>query len=282
MMNGEELREALRTEMATITPPPPLNTAAALGAGRRALIRRRTALACAGSAAVVLAVTGVAAVSVPDAGGFSPAGPNPQAIPHPTGKGTAEPWPTGPDGRPQEDRTARAGSRYDQGVRLLDEMVSVVPAGYVAPENPANQPADQMPMRDHQAQFEDKVNGVDVWSYTSWAAVAHGERMGRLLVEVHTAGGQLPTEPCALARQFWGMQGDCQVVTVGTAKVGVVIRPTDDRRFDQWAAYRHPDGVVTFVAQAAQLDADRPALTKLPFSVPQLASLAVDERFHLR
>lgn len=281
-MNGEELREALRTEMAAITPPPPLSTAAALGAGRRARIRRRTAWACAGSAAVVLAVAGVAAIGTPGAGGFSPAGAGPQAIPQPSSKGTAQPRPTGPDGRPQEDRTARAGSRYDQGVRLLDEVVSVVPAGYVAPENPANQPADQMPMRDHQAQFEDKVNGVDVWSYSSWAALTQGERMGRLLVEVHTAGSQLPAEPCALARQFWGMQGECQVVTVGAAQVGVVVRPVDDHRFDQWAAYRHPDGVVTFVAQAAQLDADRPELAKLPFSVPQLAALAVDERFHLQ
>ena len=280
-MNGEELREALRTEMAGITPPPPLSTAAALGAGRRARNRRRTAWACAGSAAAVLAVAGVAAIGTPGVGGLSPAGAGPQAIPQPSAK-TAQPWPTGPGGRPQEDRTARAGSRYDQGVRLLDEIVSVVPAGYAAPENPANQPADQPAMREHQAQFEDKVNGVDVWSYMSSAALAQGERMGRLLIEVHTAGNQLPAQPCALARQFWGMQGECQVQTVGAAQVGVVVRPADDHRFDQWAAYRHPDGVVTFVAQAGQLDTSRPGLAKLPFSVPQLAALAVDERFHLQ
>lgn len=230
---------------------------------------------------MVLAVTGVAAVGIPGAGGVSPVGAGPQAIPQPSTK-PSQPWPTGPDGHPQEDRTARAGSRYDQGVRLLDEIVSVVPAGYVAPENPPNQPADQTPLREHQAQFEDKVNGVDVWSYMSSAVLTQGERMGRMLVEVHTAGNQLPAEPCALARQFWGMQGECQVVTVGAAQVGVVVRPVDDHRFDQWAAYRHPDGVVTFVAQAAQFDADRPELAKLPFSVPQLAALAVDERFHLQ
>ncbi|MCW3814396.1 hypothetical protein ONA91_07985 [Micromonospora sp. DR5-3] len=281
-MNGEELRDALRSEMTAVTPPPPLSTAAALGAARRARIRRRTTWACGGSAAVVLAIAAVTAIGTPGAGGFRPAGPAPQAIPHPSAKDTAEPWPTGPDGRPQEDRTARAGSRYDQGARLLDEIVSVVPAGYVAPDNPANQPADQMPLRAHQAQFEDKVNGVDVWSYMSWAAVAQKERIGRLLVEVHSAGNQLPAEPCALAREFWGMQGDCQVVTVGAARVGVVVRPASDDRLDQWAAYRHPDGVVTYVAQGARLDGDRPGLATLPFSVPQLAALAVDDRFHLQ
>ncbi|PZF83095.1 hypothetical protein [Micromonospora deserti] len=281
-MNGEELREALRSEMAATIPPPRLSTAAVLGAARRARVRRRAVLACAGSAAAVLAVTGVAAVGIPGAGGFSPAGPGPQTIPHPSAKDTATPWPTGPDGHPQGDRTARAGSRYDQAIRLLDEIVSVVPAGYTAPENPANQPADQMPLRAHQAQFEDKVNGADVWSYMSSAAVAQGERMGRLLVEVHTAGSQLPDEPCALARQFWGMQGECQVMTVGAAQVGVVVRPADDDRFDQWAAFRHPDGVVTFVAQGAKLGDGRPELRTLPFSTQQLAALAVDERFHLR
>ncbi|WP_406042405.1 hypothetical protein OG799_01780 [Micromonospora sp. NBC_00898] len=281
-MNGEELREALRTEMAATTPRPPLSAAAALGAARRARIRRRTAWACAGSAAVVLAVAGVAGIGTPGAGGFSPAGPGPQAIPHPSAKDTARPWPTGPDGRPQEDRTARAGARYDQGVRLLDEIVSAVPPGYVAPENPANQPADQLPLRTHQAQFEDRVDGVDVWSYLSSVALAQGERMGRLLVEVHAAGSQLPAEPCALARQFWGMQGECQLMTVGAAQVGVVVRPAGDDRFDQWAAYRHPDGVVVFVAQGAKLGDGRPGLTTMPFSVRQLAALAVDERFHLQ
>ena len=62
----------------------------------------------------------------------------------------------------------------------------------------------------------------------------------------------------------------------------MVVRPAGDDRFDQWAAYRHPDGVVVFVAQGASLDDERPGLTTLPFSVRQLAALAVNERFHLR
>ncbi|WP_088977567.1 hypothetical protein [Micromonospora coxensis] len=46
-------------------------------------------------------------------------------------------------------------------------------------------------------------------------------------------------------------------------------------------AYRHPDGVVVYVAQARKLGTG-PALTALPFSVAQLAALTGDERFHLR
>ncbi|MET8350238.1 MULTISPECIES: hypothetical protein [unclassified Micromonospora] len=280
-MNGEDLRDALRSEMADATPPPPLSTAAALGAGRRAFRRRRAVQVCAGSAAVVLAAAGFAAVATPGGEVYQPAGGVP-AVPAPSATDTKEAWPTGPDGRPQEDRTARAGSKYDEGVRLLAEVVSVVPAGYTAPEDPANQPVEQRTLRTQQAQFEDKVNGVDLWSYMASVAVAKGNGTGRVIVEVHDAGNQLPTEPCALARRFWGMQGECQVETVGAAQVGVVTRPTGDDRLDQWSAYRHPDGVVVYVAQGAQLDESQPELKALPFSVPQLAALAVDERFHLK
>ncbi|MFU8849379.1 hypothetical protein ACNAW0_00045 [Micromonospora sp. SL1-18] len=299
-MNGEDLREALRHEMAAVVPPPPLDTATALGTARRARARRRTGWACAGSAAMVLAIAGVAAVGTAGAGNpgtgtagsgdLSPAAsapepipdPSPTPTPSPSNEGTAEPWPPGPDGRPQEDRTARAGSRYDQGVRLLDELIAVVPTGYVVPENPANQTVDEDPPRSNQAEFDEKVNGVDVWRYTSLATVAEGDRTGRVAVEVYTRGNRLPTEPCALTQEFWGMQGQCQVVTVGNTKVGVVVRPTIDPRFEQWSAYRHPDGAVTFVAQSRSFGSPKHGLKELPFTVPQLAALAMDERFHLR
>ncbi|MFE9919970.1 hypothetical protein ACFYPG_32915 [Micromonospora sp. NPDC005553] len=276
-MNEQELREGLRSEMAETTPPPPLSTTAALGAARRTHFRRRALLASLGSAAVVLAVTGFAAVATPDGHIYQPAGQGPLAS-----QDTKEPWPTGPDGQPQEDRTARAGSKYDQGVHLLTEAVSVIPSGYSTPDDPPGQSAEERTLRTHQAQFEDKVDGVDVWSYSSSVAVAQGEGTGRVIVEVHAAGNPLPTEPCDLAQKFWGMKGECQVETVGPVRVGVVVRPSSDDRLDQWSAYRHPDGVVVFVAQAARLDESRPGLTKLPFSVPQLAALAADERFHLK
>ncbi|WP_433263546.1 hypothetical protein ACQPWR_26520 [Micromonospora vinacea] len=274
-MNEQELREGLRSEMAGMTPPPPLSTTAALGAARRTHFRRRAVWASFGSAVVVLAVAGFAAVATPDGHVYQPAGQGPLAPPD-----TKEPWPTGPDGQPQEDRTARAGSKYEQGIHLLAKAVSIVPAGFTAPEDPPGR--SDPTLRTHQAQFEAEVNGVDVWSYLSSVAVAKGKGTGRVIVEVYDAPNPLPTEPCELAQKFWGMRGECRVETVGAARVGVVVRPSDDDRLDQWSAYRHPDGSVVFVAQGVRLDESRPALTKLPFSVPQLAALAVDERFHLK
>ncbi|MEU8424629.1 hypothetical protein AB0C15_27535 [Micromonospora sp. NPDC048835] len=277
-MNEEDLRAGLRSEMAATTPPPPLSTQAALGRARRTQVRRRAVLASLGTAAVVLAVTGFAVVATPDDPVYQPAG---QGLLAPdASEETKEAWPTGPDGQPQEDRTARAGSRYDQGVHLLTETVSIVPAGFTAPQDP---PGTIDPMlRTQQAQFENRVNGVDVWSYLTSVAVAQGKGTGRVVVEVHAAGNPLPAEPCDLAQKFWGMGGQCQVETVGATRVGVVVRADDDDRLDQWSAYRHPDGVVVFVAQSVRLDEGFQALTKLPFSVPQLAALAVDERFHLK
>ncbi|MGC5032847.1 hypothetical protein [Micromonospora sp. DT229] len=273
MMDGQQLREALRDEMTSLTSPPPLGTQAMLGTARRARTRRRTFQACVGSAAAVVAVAFFGTFASPGVGGgWSPAAP---LIGGPSsGDDTASPWPTGPDGLPQEDRTARAGTRYDRGAELLDQLRTVVPAGYTVPTSP------EAPS--HQAQYDQTVNGVDVWNYTSSMPLAKGDWSGHILVEVHTAGNQLATEPCALARQFWGMQGDCEPVTVAAAQVGVVVGPGGEDRFDQWAAYRHPDGVVVFVAQAMNRGSNQQGGTELPFSESQLAALAVDKRFHLQ
>ena len=78
------------------------------------------------------------------------------------------------------------------------------------------------------------------------------------------------------------MTGDCKVVTVGKAKVGVM--NGDEDRIDQWAAYRHPDGIVVFVAQsraATNGEAALKPLKDLPLSESELAALATDDRFHL-
>ena len=58
----------------------------------------------------------------------------------------------------------------------------------------------------------------------------------------------------------------------------------DDNRIDQWAAYRYPDGTVVYVAQsrsAVNGDSNLQPLTTLPLTVPQLAALAVNPKFHL-
>jgi hypothetical protein len=235
----------------------------------------------AGLTAVLVAATSVAA-SV----GLHPAGRpmNPAAIPStiPKPADTKPTWPLDGNGQPQEDATARSGVRYQQGVKLPKEVTHAVPAGWTKPTGKTD---SGIPLQDHQAQVEGDNSG-DTWSYLASAAVSKGGRTGRLLAKVHTPGNGLPAnDPCALARTFWGLRGDCQVVTVGTAKVGVVVKPpADDDRIDQWAAYRYPDGTVVYVAQsrnATDDDSDLKPLTGLPLTVPQLAALATDAKFHL-
>jgi hypothetical protein len=281
-MTEDEMRETFRSTMAATVPPPPMNSVRALTDARRARLRRRTVWACAGSAVVVAIMVG--GVAINNGPTMWSIGTPPLA--HPAGPRTTtetfQEWPTGPDGNPQQDRTARAGARYDQGVHLLDAVLAALPAGYHAPEATGDNSAGTLPTRYQQAQFEASVNGTEVWSYQASVAVTDGVGTGHLTVEVHTANNSLPTEPCALVAQFWGMGGVCQVVTVGTVQIGVAVQPTADHRFDQWAAYRYPDGVVVFVAQGRTFDASRPSLTSLPYTVTQLAALATNSAFHLQ
>ena len=82
-MNEDTLREALRTTMTSTPEPPPMESAAALRAGRRA-VHRRTALA--GAAGVLVAVTAIGVgVWLPRGGDGTPmtAAGQPSAIPSP-------------------------------------------------------------------------------------------------------------------------------------------------------------------------------------------------------
>ena len=277
-MNEHDLRDALHRTMTTTTVPPPMESAPVLAAGRRVMRRR---MAAGGAAVSVLAVTAVALVAGPllsgpggDGGGVPAAGP-PSAAPARTPAPSDKPA-DGSRGVPGDDNTADAGPRYEQGRKLQAELLSVVPEGWTAPTGST---VDGIPLRDHQAAKEGPA-----WSYLASVAVASGGGTGRLLAEVHTAGNGLPDEPCALARAFWGMGGECRVVTAAGRKVGVVEQPGDDRRLDRWAAYRHPDGIVVYVAQSrrdANGDGGRAPLAELPLTTGELAALAADGRFHL-
>ncbi len=280
-MTEQMLRDVLRDSMAASTPPPPMSSATMVRVARRARARRRVLWVGAGSGALAATIA-VTATALPapqtrpvTVHPGSSASVHVASPPPPTPAGTAQPFPTGPDGRPQQDRTATAGTRYEQGVQLLDALTKAVPAGYAVPDQPGR--------RFHEAQFADRVNGVEVWDYLARAAVTRGGGTGQVVAEVHGAGNEMTGDPCTLTLRFWGMTGECTVVTVGSLKVGVVTQVTgSDRRLDQWAGYRHPDGTVVFIAQSRRFDENAPALAALPFPVPQLAALAVDERFHLR
>jgi hypothetical protein len=256
-------------------------SAAALAAGHRA-VRRRAAWAGAGLTAVLVVATSVAvAVGLQPQNRPMNAGASARVTRTPSPDDTKPSWPLDGNGQPQEDATARSGVRYEQGVKLLSQVTRSVPAGWTLPKG---QTDSGIPLRDHQAEVEGDNSG-DTWSYLASAAVAKGGRTGRLLAEVHTPGNGLPAnDPCALAKTFWNMGGDCQVVTAGSAKVGVVATSHDDW-IDQWAAYRYSDGTVVYVAQshtAANDHSSLKPLTKLPLTVPQLAALAADPKFHLR
>lgn len=285
-MNENDLREAMHTTMTAMRTPPPMDSATAVRAGRRAVHRRTAwtgATATGGLVVAVLAagplIAGIGSDGSPDAPGPAQAGgpPAPTASAPPPIPDPKPSWPIDGDGRPQQDATARSGERYEKGRKLLDEVLAAVPEGYTKPTGEA---ADGVPLRSHQAAVES--NGS--WGYLASAAVSDGKGTGRLLAEVHTAGNGLPSDPCKLAATFWGLGGTCKVVTVGDARVGVATPKDPDERIGQWAAYRHPDGIVVFVAQsrtATNMEPGLKPLEKLPLKQNELAALAVDRRFHL-
>jgi len=282
-MSEETFREALRAVTAASPPPPPMSSSVALAHARRARLRRWGGWLAAGSALTVAIAAVGTAVITGAIGPGSAQGLVPGALPSSiaTGPGgdtdTQEPWPTGPDGQPQQDRTATGGPRFDQGVALLDATLAAVPDGFTVPTGSS---PGGIPHRWHQAQFDERVGGVEVWTYSVSIALARDGGLGQLTTEVVTAANRLPTQPCALAPTFWGMGGPCQTLTVNGVQVGVVTKTGD--RYEQWAGYRHPDGVVVYAAQSLTTQEESSPLAALPFTAEQLATLAASAPLHLR
>ena len=272
-MDEDELRAAFRTAT-TLRTPPPMESAAALAAGHRA-VRRRAARAGAGLTAVLVAATSAAV-----AWGLRPGEPavvsaQPMIALSPAATKPARPLDG--DGQPQEDATSRSGKHYQQGVKLLSLVAASIPPGW---RRATGKTDSGLPLTENQAEADGKG-----WSYLASAAVTRNGRTGRLLAEVHTPAAGIPDiNPCSLADTFWNMHGDCETVTVGAARVGVVVHAWGDERIDQWAAYRYPDGTVVYTAQsrnAVNGDSNLKPLTTLPLTGKQLAALAVDPKFHL-
>jgi hypothetical protein len=291
-VNEQELRQAMRTTMATASAPPPMNETPVLDAARRAIRRRRARWAGVSSAVAVVAVVGVAvAVVVATSGGADPGGRGGAA---PAGTTTSsagndtsnvEPTkPSWPDG--QTDRTARSGPHFDQGVALLEALVESVPPGYESPpglkyEDPSYAGAGYL--RGNQAQYIDTFDGVQVWTYDAQLPLVQGKGVGELYVEVTSPGTPVTGEGCSLGTEFWGMKATCAEHTVSGEKVGVFTPAADERRdFDSWAGYRDDDGRVVFVAQSAGfVGSGKPGLTEPPLAATRLAQLAADPRFRL-
>lgn len=285
-MNENELRHALRTTMATATQPPPMSELSVLDAARLAERRRRARWAGVGSAAAAVAVVGLAVVVVAATSGAGETDPGALRTP-PTSTTTTSEQPTDtetswPNG--QTDRTANNGPEFDQGVALLEELDASVPAGYESPDDLLGTgDLAGAPMKDHQAQYDDTVGGVEVWEYMADAIVTKGNGYGRLLAEVTTPGNEATGEGCGLSPGLWGLEGGCSEVAIDGKRVGVFYSQNPELdQFDQWAGYRHNDGTVVWIAQAGfRAFTDFKPLPGPPLSDHRLAELAADPRFHL-
>ncbi|MFC7618126.1 hypothetical protein ACFQV2_36810 [Actinokineospora soli] len=266
-MDENELRRAFARVMDDN--PPPMDPDAALERAR-ADLRRRKNLLLGGGAAAAVAVIAAGAFAV---AGVTGAGPlEPAAGPRPAPGSTAPDWPDG-----QDDRTASEGPHHARGLELLDLATAALPAGLGSPDLEWTEERHG-PTRAHQAQYADS----GAWEYMVTMPVGADGRYGTLLVEVHTPGNADPADPCGLAQDLWGMGGECAVRDVGGKQVGLVLTPTGDDRFEQWAAYRHPDGTTVSIAQARAFDGvAEPGLAQPPLTVDQLLDLVTDNRFAL-
>lgn len=297
-MNEEDLNEAFHDVIVRSRPPESMDPGRALEQARRARKRRQVRWAGAAVAALVVAAgagpvlianyTGnrseaplVAGDTGTTPSASTPSASTPTRVPTPTVVGTVapktrksnDPWPEG-----QTDRTATAGPRADRAVTLMNNLSSSVPAGFSAPNLKF---PDGRSMRWPQAQYASNDGEQDYWEYMATIPVQKGDRAGKLLVQSTTPDGKPATDPCTLARKFWGGTGACTVTDVSGKKVGV-LTTNGHGSFDQWAAYRYDDGTVVYLAQAKKIDdSGRSPLTQPVFTNRQLAELATSAKFKI-
>jgi hypothetical protein len=283
-MNEQDLKQALHDVIAVSSPPPSMDPSQALDQARRARSRRRAVWA--GATAVVVTIgIGAAPAVVANfngggsadqlvAGGSSTTQPVSTTVPSsaPTTRKSGDPWPEG-----QVDRTASAGPRADRAVTLMNDLSASVPAGFTTPDL---QHPDGYQLKRPQAQYASNDGEQDYWEYQAILPVRKGDRFGKLLVQSTTPDGKPAMEPCALAKKFWGGTGRCSIVNAGGRKVGVVTGAAGD--YEQWAAYRHNDGTVVYLAQAKRSDhPQRAPLTQPVFTNQQLAELVTSAKFKI-
>jgi hypothetical protein len=265
-VNEQDLREALRDAMTDAAPPRPVTADAALTRAQRAQRARRANIAGLGVGVAVVALV-AGAFTVPS-----------RTLLDPSASSATTPSPTSPTGH--GDRTQTSGPQNDKSVQLLDALDGVLPYPIQrATEEQAK--GAQIPLRMHQAQVEDW--DTNTWNYEAAEAVAPagaGVGVGKVIVEVHGPGNTIPTDPCAMAKGFWGGMGvDCQEVQVVGKHVGLVQRTTSGG-VDSIAAYRYPDGTVVYLAQSkSYIMSGTAALTKPPLTDDQLVNLVLTPGF---
>lgn len=280
-MNEQDLKRAFQDVMVASSPPPSMDPSRALGVAHKARSRRRATWAGAAVAVLVVGVGVGAALVVPNGEAPSPSlqmgnstapSVTPTSAP-PETRQSGDAWPEG-----QTDRTATSGPRADKAVNLMNDLGSSLPPGFTAPDLKYS---DGRSMRWPQAQYASSAGEPDYWEYMASIPVKKDAGVGILLVQSRTPDGKQAGDLCALAQTFWGMPGECSVLDVGGKKVGVVTKNTSGRDdFDQWAAYRHEDGTVIFLAQSLKVHEDgQPPLAQPVFTPQQLAELATSAKF---
>jgi hypothetical protein len=292
-MNEQDFKHALRQTMTVQPAPPPMSDAVVLEAAHRDVKRRRAMMAGLGSAGAVAAVIVGVAVIAPAATGSGSGGvgvgaqvtSTPVSDAPPPASGTAsvteeggkssETLPPGMTGR-----TPKNGPEFDRGQQLATELDAVVPQGYGAPGDLKGEgELTDVILKHSQANLDDYKDGKQDWSYTAITPLTKGNGVGRLAVEVQTPREANTGAVCDLP-PFWGEEGDCTEIMVGGKPVAVY--NASGERFDQWATFRHDDGTVVHVGQAADYwNAGLPVLAGPPLTAEQLAALAADPRFNL-
>jgi hypothetical protein len=261
-MDERELRAVM--DRAVAAQPPPMHDEPVLSAARHAVRRRRAVLASAGSAAVVAVVAVGVAVLAPsqqDDGGVRVGGqPKPST--------TAAPAPSQEDKATAENKAAALAAALD----------GLAPAGYGTPGDlKGTGDFASRTLKTHEATTAE--NGV--WNYAAGTPLTKGDGVGELLATVFEPGWGATGEGCELAPTAWdATAATCSEVTVDGKKVAIAnaTPPAGDGLPPaQWAGYRHADGTVVFVMQAAEMPrSGRPALPAMPMTANQLAAVAVD------
>lgn len=284
-MNEQDLKRAFQDVVVASSPPPAMDPGRALDVARKARSKRRSSLVGAIVAVLVVGIgIGSAFALNPKetkdyilGAGSSSSNSNSKTAEPSTEWG--DEWPAG-----QSDRTAHNGPQAARGVMLLEAIKgSAQAAGYETPALKYADPGGQYgDMVYTQAQVEsNKGEQPEIWLYTSYLPIRKDGKVGELVVVVSTPNPKSPTEPCALAKQFWGMSDAGCKVMEGTT-VGYAMSPSPNSNVDSWVSYRAANGWTVTIGQSkTYANSGYPAMDAQPFGINGLVKMVTDPKFLL-
>ncbi|KOV79942.1 hypothetical protein [Nocardia sp. NRRL S-836] len=277
-MNEQDLRTAFQDVVVTSSPPPAMDPNRALHVARKARSARRSSLVGAVVAVLVVGIGLGSAFALNPAGTrdyLTGAGPSSSSS-RPSGSTMA--WAS-----EQPDRSASQGPQAVRAEQLLDAVKrSAWSYGYETPalKYQNTQSGNGEMMHAQAVLASDPGEQPELWQFTAYVPVRKNGKVGKLVIEVSTPGPRHASEPCALAKQFWGKsKAMCKVRNVNGLQVGDAASQEPGGVLG-WMSYKHPNGWVVTVAQSAGFDGGGyPALDVEPFEGSELAAMAVDPKF---